>query len=345
VAARLVAAVCAGLADPLSKLSHALLAGVVLAMMPAMSFAQDAARVTAKPISQFKPGSDQTRFGPLEFLGGIEFSSDDGRVQSLSSIRFRPDGAHFVSVLDTGEWLTGQILRDASGRLSGLSDVAVSPILMRDGRAGSKSASDAEGLALRDGDAFVSFEQQHRVDAYPDPGFETSKPSRNVNFLIPRQELRRNAGIETLVASPASSPLAGGLVAIAESSRDAAGNLLAAIVDGPLKGQFTVVRHDPYDATDGAFLPDGDLLLLERRFSFIGGMGMRIRRIKGEDIRPGAVVDGEILIDVGADHSIDNMEGIDVVAGLDGSPHVIVISDDNGLFLQRNLMLEFRISQ
>jgi hypothetical protein len=339
------AAACAGPADPLSKLSHVLLAGVVLAMMPAISFAQDAVRVTAKPISQFKPRSDQAKFGPLEFIGGIEFSSNDSRVQSLSSIRFRPDGAHFVSVLDTGEWLTGQIVRDASGRLSGLSDVAVSPILMRDGRAGSKSASDAEGLALRDGEAFVSFEQRHRIEAYPDPGFETSKPLRNVNFLIPLHELRRNAGIETLVASPAAGPLQGGLVAIAESSRDAAGNLLAAIIDGPLKGEFTVVRHDPYDATDGAFLSDGDLLLLERRFSFVGGMGMKIRRIKGADIRPGAVVDGEVLIDVGADHAIDNMEGIDVVAGPDGSPHLIVVSDDNGLFLQRNLMLEFKHSQ
>lgn len=340
-----MAVACGGPADPLSKLSHVLLAGVVLVMMPAISFAQDAVRVTAKPISQFKPGSDQTVFGPLEFIGGIEFSSNDSRVQSLSSIRFRPDGTSFVSVLDTGEWLTGQIRRDASGRLSGLSDVAVSPILMRDGRAGSKSASDAEGLALRGGEAFVSFEQQHRVDAYPDPGFEASKPSRNVNFLIPPHELRRNAGIETLVASPPSSLFQGGLVVITESSRDKAGNLLAATVDGPLKGQFTVVRHDPYDATDGTFLPNGDLLLLERRFSFMGGMGMRIRRIKGADIRPGAVVDGEVLIDVGADHAIDNMEGIDVVAGPDGSPHLIVVSDDNGIFLQRNVMLEFRLNQ
>ena len=327
------------------KLSRILLAGVVFVTMPVATFAQNAVQVTAKPISQFKSGSDQTVFGPLEFIGGIEFRSDDSRVQSLSSIRFRPDGRHFVSVLDTGEWLTGQIMRDTSGRLSGLSGVAVSPILMRNGRAGSKSAADAEGLALRDGEAFVSFEQQHRVDAYPDPGFEVATPSYNVNFLIPRHELRRNAGVETLVASPPSSPLQGGLVAIAESSRDEAGNLLAAIVDGPLKGEFTVVRHDPYDATDGAFLPNGDLLLLERRFSFIGGMGMRIRRIKGEDLRPGAVVDGEVLIDVGMSYEIDNMEGIDVIKGPDGRPHLIVVSDDNGNFIQRNVMLEFRLSQ
>ncbi len=325
------------------KLKGVLLAGIAFALMPATIIAQDSIVVTSKPIAQFRTGSDETVFGPLEFLGGIEFTSGDGRVQSLSSLRLRPDGVHFVSVLDTGEWLTGEIRRDASGRLSGLSGVAVSPILMRGGQPGTKAMSDAEGLALRGGEAFVSFEQQHRVDVYPDPGFETSPPSRRVNFLIPQHELRRNAGLETLVASPPSSPLGGGLVAVAESSRDEKGNLLAAIIDGPLKGQFTVVRHDPYDATDGAFLPDGDLLLLERRFSFIGGMGMRIRRIKGGDIRPGATVDGEVLIDVGMSHAIDNMEGIDVFAGPDGQPHVLIVSDDNGNFLQRNVMLEFRL--
>jgi hypothetical protein len=314
-------------------------------MTPAAAIAQDAVAVSATPVSSFKPGSDQTVFGPLEFLGGIEFSSSDERVQSISSIRFREDGRRFVAVLDTGEWLTGMIEREASGRLSGLSDVAVSPILIRGGRPGSKVATDAEGLALRGGEVFVGFEQQHRVDAYPDPGFEASAPLRSVGFLVPMRELRRNAGFETLVASPPSGALAGGLVAIAESSRDEKGNLLAAILDGPLKGQFTVVRHEPYDATDGAFLPNGDLLLLERSFSFLAGMGMRIRRIKGDDIRPGAVVDGEVLIDVGMRHAIDNMEGIDVIEGADGRPHVIIVSDDNGNFLQRNMMLEFRLGQ
>ncbi|WJH42167.1 esterase-like activity of phytase family protein [Aliirhizobium terrae] len=307
--------------------------------------AQDAVSVTATQITRFKTGSDQRRFGLLEFVGGIDFRSGDGRVQSLSSIRFRADGTSFVSVLDTGEWLIGKIERDADGKLSGLADVAVSPIRLRDGRAGSKAASDAEGLALRRGEALVSFEQQHRVDAYPDPGFETASPSRNVDFLIPRSELRRNGGMETLVASPASGPLRGGLIAITEHSLDENGNLFAAIIDGPLKGQFKLVRHDPYDATDGAFLPNGDLLLLERSFSFLGGLGMRIRLISGQDIRPGAAVDGEVLIDADMGYAIDNMEGIDVIQGADGKPHVILVSDDNGSILQRNVMLEFILNQ
>ncbi len=138
--------------------------------------ATDKMAVSARTITEFKRGSSETRFGALEFLGGIEFSSSDSRLQSLSAIRFRADGERFVSVLDTGSWLTGRIKRDAKGRLASLSDLAINPILIRGGRVGSKYNSDAEGLALRDGEALVSFEQLHRVDAYPDPGFETSAP-------------------------------------------------------------------------------------------------------------------------------------------------------------------------
>ena len=38
------------------------------------------------------------------------------------------------------------------------------------------------------------------------------------------------------------------------------GNIFAAIIEGPNKGIFTVRRNGDFDITDGAFLPDGDLL-------------------------------------------------------------------------------------
>ena len=299
--------------------------------------------ITARAISQFKAGSKETRFGSLEFLGGIQFSSSDGRLQSLSAIRFRPDGSSFVSVLDTGEWLSGRIERDAAGRLSGLAELSINPILIRGDRAGSKYNSDAEGLALRKGQAVVGFEQLHRVDVYPGPGFEKSGPRTTLDNPIPRREFRMNAGIETVAGSPETSPLKGSLIVVTEHSLDDQGNLFAAVLEGPLKGVFKVVRHDPYDASDGAFLPDGDFLLLERRFSYLGGLGMRIRRIKAEAIRPGAVVDGETLIEADMGYAIDNMEGLDVISGPDGNAHLILVSDDNGNILQRNVMLEFRL--
>ncbi|RUM02575.1 esterase-like activity of phytase family protein [Rhizobium chutanense] len=301
--------------------------------------------VISRQISDFRIGSSQMQFGSLEFLGGLEMVSSKALFGSLSSIRFRQDQKHFVVVLDTGQWLTGSIERDVKGRLSGLSDVEITPMKNSAGRSfEGKGYMDAEGLAF-DGDRIlVSFEQEHRVDVYPDPGFAQSRAIGTLPILIPRKMLSDNRGIETITVAPASSPLKGGVVIVSERGLDRDGNRLAAILSGPLKGQFAVARDGSFDVTDGAFLPNGDLLLLERRFNMAEGIGMRLRRIKSADIRPGAVVDGELLLEGDFNSQIDNMEGLDAFQAADGTTHLILISDDNHSILQRNLMLEFRLS-
>ena len=110
-----------------------------------------------------------------------------------------------------------------------------------------------------------------------------------------------------------------------------------------MKGVFTVARSEGFDITDGAFLPDGDLLLLERRFTFASGVAMRVRRIDGATIAPGRVADGPVLFTAGMDHQIDNMEALDVWQRADGATMVSLMSDDNHSLLQRNLYLEFRL--
>lgn len=300
--------------------------------------------VASRLLANFEVGTSASRFGKLEFVGGLVMSSPEKLFGAISSIRFRPDGENFVAVLDTGHWLTGKITRGDSGALSGVSDVRIAPILDISGREPTRKMDvDAEGLALRGDKVFVSYEQRHRIDIFPDPGFESSKPIGRLPHLIPNNELRSNGGMEALAVSPVDSLLKGAMVVVAEKSIDADGNLLAAVLEGPLKGSFAVAHHPSFDVTDGAFLPNGDLLLLERRFNFAEGVGMRIRRIRAEDIKPGAVVDGEILLEAGMVYQIDNMEGMDVVKGPDGSTRLIIVSDDNHSFLQRNLMLEFKL--
>ncbi|WP_137133841.1 esterase-like activity of phytase family protein [Rhizobium sp. FKY42] len=304
------------------------------------------APVQVRQISTFKPGSTESRFGQVEFIGGLEFTSKQSLLGSMSSIRFYADGKSFVSVLDTGHWLTGKLEHDEKGKPAGLSDVKITA--MRDASGDEPSGKgdiDAEGVALRSGQVLVSFERNHRVDVYPDPGFEGSKPLRTLDILIPKRQLRGNGSLETVVVAPEASALRGAVLTIAERSVDKQGNLYAAILEGPLKGQFKVKRNDPWDVTDGAFLPGGDLLLLERRFSFIGGVGMRVRRIAGDSIKPGAVIDGPVLLEANQNDQIDNMEGLDVITGPDGRPHLILISDDNHSILQRNLLLEFRLAE
>lgn len=300
--------------------------------------------IASQPISVFRAGQESQRFGALEFLGGLRLTSSEPLFGALSGIRFRPDGSTFVAVLDTGHWLTGQVERDADGRLSGIRNADISEMLARGGGSSpGKSSMDAEGVALVPNGVAVSYEQLHRIDLYPDPGFATSPPFARLDMVIGRKELRHNRSLETLAASPAGSALGGALVTVSEESLDSQGNVLAAILGGPLKGRFSVRRSGGYAITDGAFLPGGDLLLLERRFSLASSIGMRIRRIPGETLRPGAVVDGTVLIDVDFSHRIDNMEGMDVVAGPDGQPHIIVTSDDNHSIFQNTLMLEFRL--
>ncbi len=307
---------------------------------------QEVIPVKTRQIENFKIGSDQKVFGKLEFIGGIEMSSSNALLGAVSSIRFRPDGRSFVAVMDTGHWLEGRIERDAKGRLSGVSDLVGTSMMDSKGRSEQvKTRMDAEGLAFRDGEVLVSYEGFHRVDAYPDPGFAQSRPLRSIPFLIPKSGLKDNRSFETLTVSPKSSPLAGAPVLIAEASFDKNNHLYAAVLDGPLKGLFGVKDKDPYAVTDGAFLPNGDLLILERRFGFAQGIGMEIRRISGDSIKPGAVVDGEVLLEADMGYQIDNMEGMDVVVMPDGNIRVIIVSDDNHSILERNLMLEFRLRQ
>jgi hypothetical protein len=128
---------------------------------------------------------------------------------------------------------------------------------------------------------------------------------------------------------------------VSEKSLDKAGNIFAAIIEGPHKGVFTVKRSGDFDITDGAFLPDGDLLLLERSFTVAEGVKMRLRRIKGEAIARGSVADGPILLEADMGYQIDNMEAMDVWRRADGQLMVSLMSDDNHSMLQRNLYLEF----
>jgi hypothetical protein len=301
--------------------------------------------VKSRQIENFKIGSDQKQFGKLEFIGGIEMSSSNALLGAISSIRFRPDRKSFLAIMDTGHWVEGEIRRDQEGKLSGTSDLTVTSMIDANGRSEQvKERMDCEGVALRNGEVLASYEGLHRVDVYPDPGFAQSGPVATLPLLIPVTSLRGNRGLETIAVSPKDSPLAGGVTVVSELSFDANGNLLAAVLDGPRKGIFGVVRKGAFAVTDGAFLPNGDLLILERRFSFAEGIGMQIRRIKGDDIKPGAVVDGDILLNADMGYQIDNMEGLDVIVE-PGDTRLILVSDDNHSILERNLMLEFRLTE
>lgn len=300
--------------------------------------------VNALPITAFRIGSDQVRFGPLQFVGGLRLTSPDRDFGSFSSFRFLEPGGRFVGVADTGFWYFGRVTRDGEGRPTGFADFSIAPIADANGNlTRDKWLTDAESIAVRGDIATVGFEREHRISEYRLDPAGMGKKLRDLDFLVPRKELRLNKGFETIAYAPEDGPLEGARVAVTEKSIDKEGNSFAAVLEGPGKGVFFVARHDDFDFTDGAFLPGGDLLLLERFYAPLKGVAMRLRHIPADEIRPGATAEGTIILTADMGYQIDNMEGLDVWRRDDGATMVSIVSDDNQSFLQRNLYLEFRL--
>lgn len=334
-----------GLAGP-HRLAAWLIAGL-LALVPApLDAGANVARIdiTARPITQFRIGSTETVFGPLEFVGGLELTARGRDFGSMSAFRFLEPGSDFIGVTDTGFWFFGRIEHDDEGRPTGFADFRMSEMVDGAGRPiGEKWRTDAEGLAVRDGIATASFERDHRVSEFLIEPDGMKAALRDLDFLVPKRELRQNRGFETVAYANPGGALDGARVVVAEKSLDRNGNIFAAIIEGPAKGIFTVKRNGEFDITDGAFLPDGDLLLLERSFSMARGVAMRLRRIEAATIGKGRLADGPVLLEANMGYQIDNMEGLDVWRRGDGALIVSIVSDDNHSILQRNLYLEFRL--
>jgi hypothetical protein len=325
-----------------------LMAASALALLGAVAASplnadDDAISISSRLIENFKVGSSQTRFGDFEFVGGLELSSSSSFLGAMSAMRLAEDRNRFLGVMDTGFWYAGRLERDDSGRMIGVEDFTVSPILDSLGNGSDeKWMFDAEGVVLRGDEVLVSFERHHRVDIYPADRPGRATPLGSLPVLIPEYEFRGNRGLEMIAVAPAASQLSGAVVAISEKSLNESGDIFAAILTGPSKGVFFVKRDPPFDITDGDFLPNGDLLLLERRFSIAQGVGMRIRRIEGSRLGPGNLVDGETILEADYGYQIDNMEGLDVTTDADGQVFITMVSDDNHSILQRSLILEFR---
>jgi hypothetical protein len=301
--------------------------------------------IETRQIETFARENRDTTFGALIFVGGLEVASTSDDFGGFSGLDFTPDGA-LVAVADTGFWFIAHPMRDDVGRLADLSNPRLAPILDGGGKPiAGKSAGDAEALRIlrRSGglEALVSFERQNDLRRFVVAKDLARARAESVNLPPTVAGLKRNAGFEALAVAPSDGPFAGATVLIAEHSLDRAGNHRGWIVGGLRAGTFSLLRSGEFDITDAAFLPDGDLLVLERRLTLLTGPGMRIRRIAGADLTPGAIVDGRILIEADFRHQIDNMEGMAIRPGERGETTIMLISDDNKLGIQRTILLEF----
>ncbi|WP_213772053.1 esterase-like activity of phytase family protein [Bradyrhizobium sp. dw_78] len=302
--------------------------------------------VNARPIPSFDPRDrSHVRFGSLQYRGGLVLTSRFPGFGGLSGIRLDRKGERFISFSDKGSWFTGRILYQ-EGEMTGLADVEAAPMLGADGRPiTARGWFDTESIALDGSFVYIGLERVNQVLR-----FDFSKGfTRSRGEVVPMppavKTLPFNQGLEALVVVPKGLPLAGTLIALSERGLDADGNLIAFLVGGPSPGQFSVRRSNAYDISDATLLPSGELLVLERKFSFVAGVGIRIRRIPLQSVAPGALVDGPSIFEADLGDEIDNMEGIDAFITPEGDTVLTLVSDDNFSLIQRTLLLQFTLLQ
>jgi hypothetical protein len=305
-----------------------------------------AIEVHSEPITGFDIRDPSLRqFGLLEFRGGLVLRSSYEHFGGVSAIRVASDGAHFIALTDKGWWFRGRIVYEGT-RPSGIADAEMAPILGADGRPlAARGWYDTEAIAEDGGTLYVGIERVHQIVRF-DYGKEGLLARGRPIALPPGlRSLPPNRGIEALVFVPKGLPLAGTLIAISERGLDKAGNTNGFLIGGASPGNFAVSRSSNFDVTDAALLPGGDVLLLERRFSWSSGLAVRMRRVALGEIKPGAVVDGPILFDVDLGYEIDNMEGLSVHRSAGGETVLTLISDDNFSAVQRTLLLQFTLAE
>jgi len=300
--------------------------------------------VNARPISSFDPRDrSHVRFGALEWRSGLVLTSPFRGFGGLSAIRLDAKGERFISLSDKGSWFTGRIVyRDRE--MTGLADVEAAPMIGPDGRPiTARGWFDSEALALDGSIAYVALERVNEVLRFDfSKGFIRARGE--VVAMPPLvKKLPYNKGIEGLVFVPKGRPLAGTLIVFSERGLDPEGNLIAFLVGGPTPGQFAIRRANNFDISDAALLPSGDLLILERKFSWLAGVGIRIRRIPLAQVAPGALVDGPSIFEADLGQEVDNMEGIDAHVTPEGDTVLTLVSDDNFSLLQRTLLLQFTL--
>ena len=299
--------------------------------------------ISATPIPAFQPDNpSQLRFGSLEFRGGLVLTSTHKSFGGISALRVRSDGEHFLALSDRASWFLGRIVYE-NNRPVGIADASAAPVLDGDGKPAPQW--DTESIADDGNTLYVGLERINSIFSFDFDWKSFPANARPVSVPPELKDLPFNQGLEGMVFVPKKYKLAGTLIGFSEKGLTEAGNLKAFLIGGPAPGMFAVKRTDGYDISDAAILPNGDILILERQYSLQRGVTMRIRRIRLEDIKPGALVDGPTVIETDVRFQIDNMEAMSVHRSRSGETLLTIMSDDNFSPIQRTLLLQFVLKE
>jgi hypothetical protein len=299
--------------------------------------------IASKPVPLNPTNLKQDKVGLLTYRGGLVLTSSHPRFGGLSSLRLSEEGARVTFVSDEGSWLTAHIVHDEQGNLLGLSDAEIGTLLDLDGKAlVEKEKADAESLVrMPDGSMIVGFEHHHRLWRYAASNGRLDARPTVVPSPPGLEGAPANGGIEALVVREK-----GDLFALTEYW--IVDEMVRGWANGPERWQTLGYRFEgAFRPSDMARLPSGDVVVVERAYNPDRGIvGVRLRRVRGKDVKGGAKVRSTPIAELAPPLSVDNFEGIDAVRGKKGETLIYLVSDNNfRAGDQRTLLLMFSFDQ
>lgn len=291
-----------------------------------------AATLYAAPVPLDARNRSRRRLGALLYLGGWELRSDSARFGSISAMHVE-DGA--VTALSDG----GTLFRFAVPRRAGAERVLMLPLRDGPGPAARKMNRDTEAMVVRGPFLWAAFERHNMVWRYRRADLAASASAQPA----PMRRWRANTGAEAMAR------LADGrFLVFSEGLNDLKPTSEAVLFDGdPAEpgtraARLSYRRVPGYRVTDAAALPDGRLILLNRRFAWLEGFSAVVTVAETGNLRAGATIAGREIAVLRQPVSVDNMEALSVTRE-HGRTIVWIASDDNFFPLQRTLLLKFAL--
>lgn len=290
----------------------------------------ETAGLTFAPVALDQSDPARRRVGALVFLEGWALDGGSARFGGISAMHI--ENGQVLALSDSGSVFHFPL----PGR--GPARVGLVPLPRGPGPPTRKSNRDTEALLVEGGALLIAFERHNMIWRYRLPDLAALSAAR------PRamRRWRGNAGPEAMAR------LADGRYLIFSEGRSAGETSEAVLFDGDpsLAGTraatLTYRRLPGYRITDAALLPDGRLLLLNRRFALLEGISAIVAVADTRGIRPGATIEPREIARLESPLTVDNMEALSVTQE-GGRTIVWIASDDNFFPLQRTLLLKFAL--
>jgi hypothetical protein len=329
----------ARLARRSARIAAAIVALVVLGTFAPLHLFRPAAAepssiIHFQPVPLNADAPARRRVGALIYLQGWVLTSANPRFGGISAMHVR-DG-RVIAVNDAG-WTIRFPLPERGNAVRGI----VQPLPDGPGTPGIKSQRDSESLAVVGGKAWIAFERQNAVWRYAVEGWRSDAHAAPEGM----RGWPRNSGSEGIVRLPG-----GRFLILSEGAPAPEGTKRAALFlgDPAVAGTRSIpLRYRPppgYRLTDAALLPDGRLLLLNRRFALLEGVSAKLAIARLPRPEPEALIEGRVIAELRAPDLVDNLEALSVTR--DGGRTIVwMASDDNFMPIQQTLLLKFVLDE